>query len=95
VSRRLGAVEVIALLDTAGAFPAPRQSAFPNATDADWAAARRIDPAAFGAGNEWRLNFRCYLIRRPGGAVTLVDTGIGPVDGPAPGFGCPMWTPWC
>lgn len=84
VSRRLGGVEVIALLDTAGPFPGTRQFAFPNATDADWAAARRIDPGAFGTDNEWRLNFQCYLIRRPEGAVTLVDTGVGPVDGPAP-----------
>lgn len=85
-SERVGAFEVVALLDGTGPFPRPRQWAFPSATETDWAAARRVDPGAFGPGDTWRLNFHCFAIRRPGGRTTLVDTGIGPAGGPASGW---------
>ncbi|MER5355602.1 MBL fold metallo-hydrolase [Kitasatospora sp. NPDC002551] len=84
--RRFGRYEVLALLDAHGTFPATRQAAFPDATAADWERARRLDPAAFGTGDTWELDFRCYAVRRPGGRVTLVDTGIGPVGSPASGW---------
>jgi glyoxylase-like metal-dependent hydrolase (beta-lactamase superfamily II) len=57
--------------------------AFPTASKADWAAARLVDPAAFGPDLRWALDFRCVAIRRPDGRVTLVDVGIGPEGGPA------------
>ncbi|MFE6872567.1 MBL fold metallo-hydrolase [Kitasatospora sp. NPDC057692] len=84
--RRFGRYEVLALLDAHGPFPGTRQAAFPDATAADWERARRLDPAAFGTGDTWEPDFRCYAVRRPGGGVTLVDTGIGPVGSPASGW---------
>ncbi|MFF2407321.1 MBL fold metallo-hydrolase [Streptomyces sp. NPDC058092] len=86
VSRRTGPYEVLALLDAHGTFPGKRQDWFPGASDTDWARAERLDPAAFGPGDTWELDFRCYAVRRPGGRVTLVDTGIGPVGSPASGW---------
>ncbi|MFJ8435878.1 MBL fold metallo-hydrolase [Kitasatospora sp. NPDC094019] len=86
VVRRFGRYEVLALLDAHGPFPGTAQAAFPEATAADWERARRLDPAAFGPGGTWELDFRCYAVRRPGGRVTLVDTGIGPVGSPASGW---------
>ncbi|MFJ4667945.1 MBL fold metallo-hydrolase [Kitasatospora purpeofusca] len=86
VVRRFGRYEVLALLDAHGPFPGTAQAAFPDATAADWERARRLDPAAFGPNDTWRLDFRCYAVRRPGGRVTLVDTGIGPVGSPASGW---------
>ncbi|MGW0082840.1 MBL fold metallo-hydrolase [Streptomyces sp. NPDC003393] len=83
VSRRTGPYEVLALLDAHGTFPGRRQDWFPDASDADWARAERLDPAAFGPDDTWELDFRCYAVRRPGGRVTIVDTGIGPVGSPA------------
>lgn len=88
IGRSAGAFEVLALLDAHGPFPGKCQDHFTGATAADWERAERIDPAAFGPDDSWDLDFRCYAIRRPGGRVTLVDTGIGPVGSPASG-----WTP--
>ena len=74
-SRRVGHVEVVALLDghepcgtVADAFP----DIPPDAHET--AAARHPDLYADGA---WRLPVRAWLIRHPGGVV-LVDTGVGP-----------------
>ncbi|MEU7579792.1 MBL fold metallo-hydrolase [Streptomyces sp. NPDC041068] len=86
IARRAGAFEVLALLDAHGPFPGKRQDHFTGATAADWERAQRIDPAAFGPDDTWELDFRCYAIRRPGGRVTLVDTGIGPAGSPASGW---------
>lgn len=83
ITRHTGPYEVMALLDAHGTFPGTQQGVFPDATDADWARARRLDPAAFGPDDTWELDFRCYAVRRPGGRVTLVDTGIGPAGSPA------------
>ncbi|MFI2645844.1 MBL fold metallo-hydrolase [Streptomyces sp. NPDC018610] len=83
VTRHAGAYEVLALLDAHGTFPGKRRDWFPDASDADWARAERLDPAAFGPDDTWELDFRCYAVRRPGGRVTLVDTGIGPAGSPA------------
>jgi glyoxylase-like metal-dependent hydrolase (beta-lactamase superfamily II) len=85
-TERVGELEVTALLDAAGPFPVTRQRWFPAATEADWAAAQRIDPGAFGPNDTWRLNFQCFVIRRPCGRSVLVDLGIGPVGGPASGW---------
>ncbi|GIJ19791.1 MBL fold metallo-hydrolase [Micromonospora lutea] len=81
--RSVGCFEVLALRDAAGPFFLTYDDAFSGASERDWAAARRIDPAAFGPDRAWHLDFRCYAIRRPGDRYTLVDTGIGPEGSPA------------
>ncbi|MFJ8577880.1 MBL fold metallo-hydrolase [Micromonospora sp. NPDC093277] len=85
-SRSAGAFKVIPLLDAAGPFFLDRQAAFPEATPHDWDLARGIDPGAFGPGETWQLDFRCYAIRGPRGRLTLVDTGVGPDGSPAGGW---------
>lgn len=82
-SRSVGRFEVVALRDASGPFFLPATAAFPSATPADWARARRVDPAAFGQNDAWHLDFRCYAVRRPGGRYALVDTGVGPANSPA------------
>lgn len=82
-SKQLGRLEVVELLDASGSFGAPWEAVFPNADSDDWAAARILDPDAFGADGNWRLHFHCFAIRRPGGRVSLVDTGVGPSGSPA------------
>jgi len=64
-------------------FPLARQAAFPDATEADWDRARRLDPDAFGPDDTWHLDFHCFAIRRPGDRITLVDAGVGPQGSPA------------
>ncbi|HEY0698223.1 MAG TPA: MBL fold metallo-hydrolase [Micromonospora sp.] len=81
--RSVGGFDVIALTDASGSFFTTRQVAFPTATASDWARAALVDPAAFGPEDRWTLDFRCYAIRRPGGRVALVDTGVGPAGSPA------------
>lgn len=81
--RRVGALEVVALVDATGPFFLDRQSAFPSATGQDWEAASGVDPGAFGPDGTWVLDFRCFAIRGPGGRVALVDTGVGPAGSPA------------
>ncbi len=81
--RAVGCFDVIALRDAAGPFFLTSDAAFTGASGHDWAAARRIDPAAFGPDGIWQLDFRCYAIRRPGDRYTLVDTGVGPAGSPA------------
>ncbi|WP_083458944.1 MBL fold metallo-hydrolase [Jiangella muralis] len=83
---QVGGLEVIALLDASGPFPAAWTEMFPDATDTDWAAARAIDPAAFGDDGRWHLDFHCYAVRRPSGRVMLVDSGVGPAGSPASGW---------
>jgi glyoxylase-like metal-dependent hydrolase (beta-lactamase superfamily II) len=79
----VGRFEVVALLDADGPFFLPAAEAFPGASEQDWARARQVDPAAFGPDGAWHLDFRCFAVRLPNGRFALVDTGIGPVDGPA------------
>ncbi|MEO3850428.1 MBL fold metallo-hydrolase [Streptomyces sp. B8F3] len=80
---RAGRFEVVALLDAHGTFPLSRADAFPAASVAAWAEARRVDPRAFGPRDAWELDFRCFAVRRPGGRVVLVDSGVGPAGSPA------------
>lgn len=82
-TRTIGGLEITALLDARGAFPAAWTDAFPNASDTAWQAARRLDPDAFGADGLWHLVFHCFAIRRPNGRITLIDTGVGPEGSPA------------
>lgn len=84
LTRFVGRTEVSCLLDASGPFElAPLAQAFPDADTEDWAAARDVDPDAFGPDGDWWLAFRCFLLRTPGGRVVLVDTGVGPANGPA------------
>ncbi|WP_419998788.1 MBL fold metallo-hydrolase [Streptomyces boninensis] len=85
----VGTYDVLALLDATGTFFRPREEAFPGATPATWARARRLDPDAFGADGAWVLDFRCFVIRRPGGRLALVDAGVGPANSPAAEW-CPV-----
>ncbi|MDR8415234.1 MBL fold metallo-hydrolase [Nonomuraea sp. 3-1Str] len=83
LSRSVGAFQVIPIIDASGPFFLDRQQAFPGATPHDWDLARSIDPDAFGAGETWQLDFRCFLVRGPRDRLMLVDTGVGPADSPA------------
>ncbi|MEO3803664.1 MBL fold metallo-hydrolase [Nonomuraea sp. B1E8] len=85
----MGAFDVVALRDSADTFPATREAMFPNATAADWRRARRVDPGAFGPNLAWKLDFRCYAVRRPDGRIVLVDAGVGPVGSPASEWAAP------
>jgi glyoxylase-like metal-dependent hydrolase (beta-lactamase superfamily II) len=83
VTRTVGNLEVVALLDAFGPFFVTREVAFPDATPRDWNRAERLDPGAFGPDGTWNLDFHCFAIRHPDGRIALVDTGIGPVGSPA------------
>ena len=83
VGRQVGPFEVVELVDASGPFQLGRREAFPQAGEADWTAARGLDPGAFDAADGWWLAFRCFLVRAPDGRVTLVDTGVGPAAAPA------------
>lgn len=80
---RVGPLSVVSVVDASGVLAVTGPEAFPSASEADWAAARRLDPEAFGPDLRWALDFRCVAIRRPDGRVTLVDVGIGSEGSPA------------
>jgi glyoxylase-like metal-dependent hydrolase (beta-lactamase superfamily II) len=80
---RVGPFSVVSVVDASGVLAVTGPEAFPTASDADWAAARLLDPEAFGPDLRWALDFRCVAIRRPDGRVTLVDVGIGAEGSPA------------
>ncbi|GLY65207.1 MBL fold metallo-hydrolase [Amycolatopsis taiwanensis] len=82
-TQAVGRLDVVALVDASGPFFRPRNEVLLGATDDDWEQAQRIDPGAFGADGEWRLDFRCFAIRRPDGRVALIDAGVGPEGSPA------------
>jgi glyoxylase-like metal-dependent hydrolase (beta-lactamase superfamily II) len=82
-TRRAGPFEVVALLDASGPFFRSAAAAFPGASEADWADARRADPGAFGPDGVWLLDFRCFAVRLPSGRYALVDAGVGPAGSPA------------
>ncbi|MFI2651029.1 MBL fold metallo-hydrolase [Micromonospora fulviviridis] len=82
-SRSVGPFEVMPLLDASGPFFLDRQQAFPEATPNDWNLARAVDPGAFGPGETWHLDFRCFAVRGPRNRLTLVDAGVGPAGSPA------------
>lgn len=62
---RVGAVELVGLLDAVGVFPLTAEAAFPGAGSGDWDAARSIDPEATGTDGTWRLAFRGFAVLRP------------------------------
>ena len=79
----VGRYTLFSVVDATGVLAVTGPEAFPTASAADWAAARRLDPTAFGPDRRWALDFRCVAIRRPDGRVTLVDVGIGAEGSPA------------
>ncbi|MEU4239360.1 MBL fold metallo-hydrolase [Actinoplanes sp. NPDC026619] len=86
LTHTVGRFTITALQDAEGPFPDSRQECFPDATEAQCAAADALDPAARSADGEWWLRFRSYAIRLGDGPVTLVDAGIGPEDSLAAGW---------
>lgn len=83
VVRSIGTFEIVPLLDASGPFFLSSRTAFPDATPRDLEHARSLDPDAFGRGETWTLDFRCFAIRGPGDRIVLVDTGVGPDGSPA------------
>ncbi|WP_433790142.1 MBL fold metallo-hydrolase [Actinoplanes sp. CA-252034] len=83
----VGDVTVVALCDAVSSFDQPARELFPGATPRLWAEAARIDPHGGDLDDPWRLTFRCFAVREPGGGVLLVDAGIGPSSdwSPSPG----------
>jgi len=56
--RTVGSFEVHPLVDVSGALDTTNREAFPGATEEQWAAARALDPTAFGPEDAWVLPFR-------------------------------------
>ncbi len=81
--RSAGGFEIRPLVDASGPFFLGRRAAFPDATAEDWEQALRVDPAGFGPGDQWLLDFRCFVVRGPRDRLMLVDTGVGPAESPA------------
>ncbi|MPZ52940.1 MAG: MBL fold metallo-hydrolase [Acidimicrobiia bacterium] len=87
-SRRVGTINVTALLDGEGPFFENRGDVFPAATADQWRAADAFDPGAHDEAGRWHLHFRCFAIRYPRIGTVLVDAGIGPAESPLS-----SWTP--
>ena len=75
-SLTVGSVQVTAVCDVTGDFPAPLEQAFPQVEEAAWAPWRRRHPDAFGGPGRWRLRNWCFVVRARD-RVVLVDTGVG------------------
>ncbi len=91
--------QVHPLVDAAGPIDTTNREAFPGATDDQWAAARALDPTAFGPDDAWVLPFRAYVLVGPDDSVTIVDLGVGTASSPAGVVGswsrsrCPTGSP--
>jgi glyoxylase-like metal-dependent hydrolase (beta-lactamase superfamily II) len=77
----IGQVQITALCDVVGNFPAPMGEVFPGIGPADWEPYRRRYPEVFAGRDAWRLHDHCFLLRA-GGRTVLVDTGVGPASAP-------------
>jgi glyoxylase-like metal-dependent hydrolase (beta-lactamase superfamily II) len=84
--RRVGSFAVHPVVDVAGPLDTANREAFPGATEAEWAAARALDPAAFGVDDAWVLTFRAFVVVAPDDSVTVVDLGVGGATSPAAGW---------
>jgi glyoxylase-like metal-dependent hydrolase (beta-lactamase superfamily II) len=80
-SLTVGTVQVTAVCDVTGDFPAPLERAFPLVAAAAWAPWRRRHPEAFGGTDRWRLRDWCFVVRARD-RVVLVDTGVGEAGTP-------------
>ena len=83
LSRSVGSFLVHAVVDVTGPIDTTTREAFPAATEEQWAAARELDPAAFGPDDAWSLPFRAFVVVAPDDAVTMVDLGVGTESSPA------------
>ena len=72
----VGTVQVTAVCDVTGDFPAPLERAFPGVEAAAWEPWRRHHPEAFSGEDRWRLRDWCFVVRARD-RVVLVDTGVG------------------
>ena len=81
--RSVGSFQVHPLVDVAGPIDTTNREAFPDATEEEWAAARALDPTAFGADDLWVLPFRAFVLVAPDDSVTVVDLGVGIDSSPA------------
>ena len=52
-SVKVGPFTVVSVVDASGVLAVTGPQAFPSASEADWAAARLLDPAAFGPDLRW------------------------------------------
>jgi glyoxylase-like metal-dependent hydrolase (beta-lactamase superfamily II) len=77
----VGDVQVTALCDVVGDFPAPLGEVFPGVGRAAWEPYRHRYPETFNGADAWRLHDHCYLVRSGRGTI-LVDTGVGPASAP-------------
>ena len=75
-SLTVGGVQVTAVCDVTGDFPAPLERAFPAVPPVAWAPWRRRHPEAFSGTDHWRLRDWCFVVRARD-RVVLVDTGVG------------------
>jgi glyoxylase-like metal-dependent hydrolase (beta-lactamase superfamily II) len=80
-SLTVGTVQVTAVCDVTGDFPAPLGRAFPMVAPAAWPRWRRCHPEAFGGSDRWRLRDWCFVVRARD-RVVLVDTGVGDAGTP-------------
>jgi glyoxylase-like metal-dependent hydrolase (beta-lactamase superfamily II) len=83
VSRSVGSFLVHAVVDVAGPIETTNRAAFPSATEEQWAAARALDPSAFGPDDAWVLPFRAFVVVGPDDSLTVVDLGVGTASSPA------------
>jgi glyoxylase-like metal-dependent hydrolase (beta-lactamase superfamily II) len=75
VSRRVGAFELVPLLDAVGKLGELDQL-YPDVPAELWEPYRALYPELF-EGSQWRLLCACFLIRSRE-TIILVDTGVGP-----------------
>jgi len=71
---KVGAYDVISLLDTKGSLPL--SFVFPDTPAGAWSAYREVYPEAFD-GDNFNAGFQCFAIVG-GGQTVIVDTGLGP-----------------
>ena len=60
---RIGGVQITALCDVVGNFPAPLAQVFPDVDEQSWEPFRRRYPETFDGADRWRLHDHCFLLR--------------------------------
>jgi glyoxylase-like metal-dependent hydrolase (beta-lactamase superfamily II) len=81
-ARKVGPVEVVALLDGRAVLQDAITDAFPGAPAEELIAAKDRYPDLYGPGDTWRIFTRAWLVRHPGGLL-LFDTGVGGASSPS------------